>query len=82
MAITLWRNRRPFDGLMKFWDDMDSWFDMDFPKISIPGVWSLAVDIGEKEGSYINYESSTSINKWHLKSKDILVSKGDKHENK
>jgi hypothetical protein len=38
---------------MKFWDDMDSWFDMDFPKISIAGVWSVAVDIEEKEGKYI-----------------------------
>ena len=53
MAITLWRNRRPFDGLMKFWDDMDSWIDMDFPQIPTEGVWSPAVDIEEKEGKYI-----------------------------
>ena len=27
MAITLWRNRRPFEGLTSWFDDMERWFD-------------------------------------------------------
>lgn len=27
MAITLWRHRRPFEGLTRWIDDIDRWFN-------------------------------------------------------
>ena len=30
MAITLWRNRSPFEGLTRWFDDIDTWFDTGF----------------------------------------------------
>jgi hypothetical protein len=30
MAITLWRERRPFEGLTRWFDDIDTWFDTGF----------------------------------------------------
>jgi HSP20 family protein len=88
MAITLWKNKRPFDGLMKFWDDMDSWFDMDFPQISTEGVWSPAVDIEEKDGKYIMKADLPGVKKedLHVELKDgYLTLKGvrkSEHEDK
>ena len=52
MALTLWRQRRPFEGLIRWRDDLDTWFDDGFLTEKI-GEWVPAVDIEEKEGKYL-----------------------------
>ncbi len=53
MAITLWRQRTPFEGLTRWFDEIDSWFDTGFfpelPDIS----WRPAIDVEEKDGNYL-----------------------------
>jgi HSP20 family protein len=51
MAITRWRNRRPLEGLARFFDD--SWFDADLLNTPAEKVWEPAVDIEEKDGEYL-----------------------------
>ena len=88
MAITLWRNRRPFEGLMRFWDDMDGWFDIEFPQISTGDVWSPDVDIEEKDGKYIMKADLPGVKKedLHVELRDgYLTLKGvrkSEHEDK
>ncbi len=59
MAVKLWRYRRPFEGLTRFFDDVDSlidvnrWFDFGMKRPSLEGLWKPAVDIEEKNGKYI-----------------------------
>jgi HSP20 family protein len=53
MAITLWRHRRPFEGLTRWFDDLDSWFDYDFFTKPFEMRWEPAVDIEEKDGKYL-----------------------------
>ena len=52
MALTLWRQRRPFEGLTRWLEDLDNWFDDDFLTEEI-GKWAPAVDIEEKDGKYL-----------------------------
>ena len=52
MAITLWRQTRPFEGITRWMEDLDRWFDFDIPELQETG-WSPAVDIEEKEGKYL-----------------------------
>ena len=53
MAITLWRNRRPFEGLTRWFDDIDSWFDTGFLTDYPEGMWRPAIDVEEKDGAYL-----------------------------
>ena len=53
MAITLWRRRKPFEGLTRWFDDLDSWFDDDFFTETLERNWVPAVDIEEKDGKYL-----------------------------
>ncbi len=53
MAITLWRYRRPFEGLTSFFSDFDSWFDKDFFEGTTVKSWEPEVDIEEKDGNYL-----------------------------
>jgi HSP20 family protein len=51
MAITLWRKRRPLEGLARFFDD--SWFDTDLFGNDAAALWAPAVDIEEQDGAYL-----------------------------
>jgi HSP20 family protein len=53
MAITLWRHRRPFEGLSTWFDDIDSWFDTGFFTEAADVKWRPAIDIEEKDGKYL-----------------------------
>ena len=53
MAITLWRNRAPFDGLARWCDDIDTWFDTGFFTDLPERAWRPAIDIEEKDGNYM-----------------------------
>lgn len=53
MAITLWRNRRPFEGLTRWFDDIDTWFDTGFSPDFTERMWRPAIDIEEKDGKYL-----------------------------
>ena len=67
MAITLWRNRIPFEGLTRWFDDIDTWFDTGFP--DLPEMnWRPAIDIEEKDGKYLVRADLPGLNK-----KDIHV---------
>ena len=52
MAITLWRNRIPFEGLTRWFDDIDTWFDTGFHDLP-ETTWRPAIDIEEKDGKYL-----------------------------
>ncbi len=87
MAITLWRRNRPFEDLVRFWEDMDSWFDFDFPRFGFARSWSPAVDIEEKDGKYIMKADVPGVKKedLHVELRDgYLTLKGERkaeHEN-
>ena len=53
MAITLWRNRRPFEGLTRWFDDIDTWFDTGFFLDLPETMWRPAIDVEEKDGNYL-----------------------------
>ena len=53
MAVTLWRNRRPFEGLTRWFDDIDTWFDTGFSPDFTERMWRPAIDIEEKNGKYL-----------------------------
>lgn len=53
MAITLWRQRKPFEGLTKWFDDVDTWFDTGFFTDMSDKMWRPAIDVEEKDGKYM-----------------------------
>jgi len=53
MAFTLWRTRRPFEGLATLCEGLDRWFDDDYFEPSVERKWAPAVDIEEKDGTYL-----------------------------
>ena len=53
MAITLWRQRKPFEGLTGWFNDLDTWFENDFFTRRLDTSWAPAVDIEEKDGKYL-----------------------------
>ena len=53
MAITLWRKRRPFEGLTGWFDDVDNWFDTGFFTELPETMWRPAIDVEEKDGKYL-----------------------------
>ena len=88
MAITLWRHRRPFEGLARWIDDLDTWFDNDFFTKPFEMKWTPAVDIEEKDGKYMVKADLPGLNKGdiHLELHDgYLTLKGERkseHEEK
>ena len=53
MAITLWRNRAPFEGLTGWFDDIDTGFDTGVFTDLSEKAWRPAIDIEEKDEKYI-----------------------------
>ena len=53
MAITLWRNRKPFEGLTRWFDDIDTLFDTGFFTELPETMWRPAIDVQEKDGKYL-----------------------------
>ena len=53
MAITLWRERRPFEGLTRWFDDIDTWFDTGFFTDMPEKLWRPAIDVEERDGKYV-----------------------------
>ena len=53
MAITLWRQRSPFEGLTKWFDDIDTWVDTGFFTDMPDTMWRPAIDIEEKDGKFM-----------------------------
>jgi HSP20 family protein len=53
MAITLWRERRPFEGLTRWFDDIDTWFDTGLFTGMPEKLWQPAIDVAERDGKYI-----------------------------
>ena len=88
MAITLFRNRRPFEGLTTWFSDLDSLFDEDFFTPVFERTWAPAIDIEEKDGEYLLKADLPGLNKKdiHVELKDgYLTLKGERnseHEDK
>lgn len=53
MAITLWKNRRPFEGITRLFDELDNLFETDPFAATLDKTWMPAVDIQEKDGNYV-----------------------------
>jgi len=53
MAITLWRTRRPLEGLGRVFEGMDRWFDDDSFEYVWDRKWAPAVDIEEHDGTFL-----------------------------
>lgn len=57
MAITLWKNRRPLEGIARFFDDdffsADLFRDFFNAPDEVARNWTPAVDIQEQDGSYL-----------------------------
>jgi len=88
MALTLWRSRKPFDGLVRWFDDVERFFDEDFLSTPFTRTWAPAVDVEEKDGAYIVRADLPGLKKddIHIELHDgILTLRGerdDKHEEK
>ena len=68
MAITLWRHRTPFEGLTRWFNDIDPWIDTGFFGDIPDTTWRPAIDIEEKDGMYMVRADLPG-----LKKKDIHV---------
>ena len=68
MAITLWRQRAPFEGLTRWFNDIDTWYDTGFSPDIPDTTWRPAIDVEEKEGMYMVRADLPG-----LKKKDIHV---------
>lgn len=57
MAITLWRNKKPLEGLARFFDDdffgADLFRDFFSAPEEVARNWTPAVDIQEQDGAYL-----------------------------
>ena len=53
MALTLFKKRRPFEGLTTWYDDFENFFDDSFNTENLKSNWYPAVDIEHKEKEYI-----------------------------
>lgn len=83
MAITLWRTRKPFEGLNRWCDDFDRWFDDDVFTTRFDRTWMPAVDIEEKNGSYIVKADLPGLKKddIHIELHDgLLTLRGERKE--
>ena len=68
MAITLWRRRAPFEGLNRWFNDIDTWYDTGFSGDIPDTTWRPAIDVEEKDGKYMVRADLPGLNK-----KDIHV---------
>ena len=68
MAITLWRHRAPFEGLNRWFSDIDTWYDTGFSGDIPDTTWRPAIDVEEKDGKYMVRADLPGLNK-----KDIHV---------
>jgi HSP20 family protein len=68
MAITLWRRRAPFEGLTRWFNDIDTWYDTGFSGDIPDTTWRPAIDVEEKDGKYLVRADLPGLNK-----KDIHV---------
>ena len=88
MAITLWRNRRPFEGLTSWFDDVDTLFENDFFTRPLERNWAPAMDIEENDGTFLVKADLPGVNKddIHLELREgYLTLKGERkyeHEEK
>ena len=88
MAITLWRHTRPFEGLTRWVEDLDRWFDFDLFSETAEKSWAPSVDIEEKNGSYLVKADLPGLKKEdiHVELRDgYLTLKGERkseHEEK
>jgi HSP20 family protein len=53
MAITLWRDRTPFEGLTRCFNDIGPWYDAGFFGDKPDTTWRPAIDVEEKDGKYM-----------------------------
>jgi HSP20 family protein len=77
MSITLWRNRTPFEELTKWFEDVDTWLDVDLPEMK----WRPAIDVEEKDGTYVVKADLPGLKKKdiHLELRDgYLTMKGER----
>jgi len=81
MAITLWRARTHFEGLLR-------WFDDDFFSAEVARVWTPAIDVKEKDGTYLVKADLPGLKKddIHIELRNsVLTLRGerrDEHEEK
>jgi len=68
MAITLLRRRAPFEGLTRWFNDIDTWYDTGFSGDIPDMTWRPAIDVEEKDGKYMVRADLPGLNK-----KDIHV---------
>jgi HSP20 family protein len=76
MAITLWRARTPFEGLLR-------WFDDDFCSAEIARVWTPAIDVEEKDGAYLVKADLPGLKKddIHIELRDrVLTLRGERRD--
>ena len=81
MAITLWRSRRPFEGLTGWFDDVDTWFDTGFFTELPDTSWRPSIDVEEKDGTYLLRADLPGMKKndIHLELKDgYLTLRGER----
>jgi HSP20 family protein len=81
MAITLWRNRTPFEGLLRWFEDET--FPADFDRTFTP-----ALDVEEKDGTYLVKADLPGLKKddIHIELRNGLLTlrgeRRDEHEEK
>lgn len=81
MAITLWKTRIPFEGLLRLFDD-------DFFSADADRVWTPAIDVKEKDGTYLVKADLPGLKKddIHIELRNsVLTLRGerrDEHEEK
>jgi HSP20 family protein len=68
MAITLLRRRASFEGLTRWFNDIDTWYDTGFSGDIPDMTWRPAIDVEEKDGKYMVRADLPGLNK-----KDIHV---------
>ena len=81
MAITLWRSRRPFEGLTGWFDDVDTWFDTGFFTELPDTMWRPSIDVEETAGTYLLRADLPGMKKndIHLELKDgYLTLRGER----
>lgn len=76
MAITLWRTRTPFEGLLR-------WFDDDFFATGFERDWIPAIDVEEKDGTYLVKADLPGLKKEdiHIELRNrVLTLRGERRE--
>ncbi|MFC1592038.1 Hsp20/alpha crystallin family protein [Thermodesulfobacteriota bacterium] len=82
MAITVYRHRKPFEGLSRWSNWVDDWFDDAFFTEPAEKAWSPAIDIQEKDGTYLIKADLPGVSKKdiHVELHDgYLTLRGERH---